>query len=232
MRRLSARFSTALDERKRGYLCLGQLRTISPGEQWCILEWFILTNVTNFLIKLKGLIFLWERLKENGHLTCLMAEGHTQPALDPAELTKVQLKKVDAPPERRVPTAEEIAAAKALAESEPEPVPKELLPKTGTGQTHLDLIQEGAVHLKKVDAPPERRVPTAEEIAAAKALAEAEPEPVPKELLPKTGQGQTHLDLIQEGAVQLKKVDAPPERRVPTQAEIDAEKAALQQQPE
>jgi hypothetical protein len=188
--------------------------------------------ITNLLNKLKALIFLWERLLDDGHLTVLMAEGQNPPTLDAADLAKVQLKKVEPPPERKVPTAEEIAAAKALAESEPEPIPKELLPKTGTGQTHLDLIQGGGVQLKKVDAPPERKVPTAEEIAAAKALAEAEPEPIPKELLPKTGTGQTHLDLIQGGAVQLKKVDAPPERKVPTQAEIDAEKAALQQQPE
>jgi broad specificity phosphatase PhoE len=81
------------------------------------------------------------------------------------------LKKVDAPPERKLPTAEEIAAAKALAEKEPEPVPAELLPKTGDGKTHLELIKEGAATLKKVDAPAEKPLPTAEQIAEEKKLA-------------------------------------------------------------
>jgi hypothetical protein len=84
-------------------------------------------------------------------------------------LTGVQLKKVEAPAGRALPTAEEIAAAKKLAEEEPEPVPKELLPKTGTGETHLDLISAGAVRLKKVDAPAPAPLPTAEQIAAEKA---------------------------------------------------------------
>jgi hypothetical protein len=105
-----------------------------------------------------------------------MAEGQNAPALDPAELAKVQLKKVEPPPERRVPTAEEIAAAKALAEAEPEPVPKELLPKTGQGQTHLDLIQGGGVQLKKVEPPPERRVPTQAEIDAEKEALQQQPQ--------------------------------------------------------
>jgi hypothetical protein len=89
--------------------------------------------------------------------------------VDASALGSVALKKVDAPAERPLPTAEEIAAAKKLAEEEPEPVPKELLPKTGDGQTHLDLIKSGAATLKKVDAPADRPLPTAEQIAEEKA---------------------------------------------------------------
>jgi hypothetical protein len=150
----------------------------------------------------------------------------TEVKVDADALTSVQLKKVEAPAERSLPSAEEIAAAKKLAEEEPEPVPKELLPKTGDGHTHLDLIKTGATALKKVDAPGDRPLPTAEELAAAKKLAEEEPEPVPKELLPKTGSGETHLDLIKAGAVELKKVDAPAPRPLPTAEAIAAEKAA------
>jgi hypothetical protein len=89
--------------------------------------------------------------------------------VDSDALSGVQLKKVDAPVERPLPSAEEIATAKKLAEEEPEPVPKELLPKTGAGETHLDLIKAGAVELKKVAPPPDRPVPSAEQIAAEKA---------------------------------------------------------------
>jgi hypothetical protein len=98
-----------------------------------------------------------------------MAEA--KPVVDTGALTAVQLKKVDAPADRPLPSAEEIAAAKKLAEEEPEPVPKELLPKTGDGQTHLDLIKGGAATLKKVDGPGERPLPTAEQIAEEKKLA-------------------------------------------------------------
>jgi hypothetical protein len=148
--------------------------------------------------------------------------------VDAGALTAVALKKVDAPAAQRLPTAEEIAEAKKRAEDEPEPVPKELLPKTGDGQTHLDLISGGTVALKKVDAPAAQRLPTAEEIAAAKKLAEEEPEPVPKELLPKTGDGKTVLDLIAGGGVELKKTGPPPERPLPTSEQIAAEKAAAE----
>jgi hypothetical protein len=44
-----------------------------------------------------------------------------------------------------------------------------LLPKTGDGKTVLELIAGGGVELKKVPPPPERPLPTAEEIAAEKA---------------------------------------------------------------
>jgi broad specificity phosphatase PhoE len=150
------------------------------------------------------------------------------PAAEALKAGVPTLKKVDAPPERALPTAEEIAAAKALAEKEPEPVPPELLPKTGDGKTHLDLIKGGAAQLKKVDAPGDRPLPTAEEIAAAKALAEKEPEPVPPELLPKTGDGKTHLDLIKGGAAQLKKVDGPAPKPLPTAEQIAEEKKAAE----
>jgi hypothetical protein len=63
------------------------------------------------------------------------------------------------------------AIDRRFAEEEPEPVPKELLPKTGDGQTHLDLIKGGAATLKKVDGPAERPLPTAEQIAAEKVAA-------------------------------------------------------------
>jgi hypothetical protein len=89
--------------------------------------------------------------------------------VDSDALTAVQLKKVESPGDRALPSAAEIAAAKAQAEIEPEPIPKELLPKTGTGETHLDLIKAGGVELKKVAAPPAARLPTADEIAAEKA---------------------------------------------------------------
>jgi broad specificity phosphatase PhoE len=92
--------------------------------------------------------------------------------VDSDALSAVQLKKVDAPSGRPLPTAEEIAAAKALAEVEPEPIPKELLPKTGDGQTHLDLIKGGVTALKKVDGPAPRPLPTAEQIAAEKAASQ------------------------------------------------------------
>jgi hypothetical protein len=91
--------------------------------------------------------------------------------VDSDGLSGVQLKKVEAPVERGLPSAEEIAVAKKLAEEEPEPVPMELLPKTGAGETHLDLIKAGAVELKKVAPPLDRPVPSAEQIAAEKAAA-------------------------------------------------------------
>jgi hypothetical protein len=89
--------------------------------------------------------------------------------VDASALRSVALKKVDAPAERPLQTAEEIVAAKKLAEEEPEQIPKELLPKTSDGRTHLDLIKAGAATLKKVDAPADRPLPTAEQIAAEKA---------------------------------------------------------------
>jgi broad specificity phosphatase PhoE len=135
-----------------------------------------------------------------------------------------QLKKTPAPAERPVPTAQELEEARKRAEIEPEPVPRELLPKVGDGRTHLDLITEGAAQLKKVRGPGERRVPTAQELEEARKLAEIEPEPVPRELQPKVGDGRTHLDLITEGAAQLKKVPAPPERPLPTPEQLEAAK--------
>jgi hypothetical protein len=95
------------------------------------------------------------------------------PAAEALKAGLPTLKKVDTPAERKLPTAEEIAAAKAQAEKEPEPLPPELLPKTGDGKTHLELIKEGSATLKKVDAPAPKPLPTAEQIAEEKKLAES-----------------------------------------------------------
>ena len=81
----------------------------------------------------------------------------------------VQLKKVDPVPERKLPTAEEIAQAKKLAEEEgPEADPSNR-PKAGDGRTMLELIKDGDVKLKKVETK-EPRLPTAEELAEQKKL--------------------------------------------------------------
>jgi hypothetical protein len=72
----------------------------------------------------------------------------------------------------------------------------------------------------------ERKLPTVEDIAQTKKHAEEEPEPIPKELLPKTCDGQTHLDLIKTGCVELKKISPPVEHPLPTAAQIEAEKNA------
>jgi hypothetical protein len=150
-------------------------------------------------------------------------------ALDAIKAGVPALKKVDVIVERKLPSADEIAAARAIAENEPEPIPAELMPKTGDGKTHLDLIKQGAATLKPVDVHHERSIPTAEEIAAARALAENEPEPIPAELMPKTGDGKTHLDLIKHNVVQLKKVDTPVNSRLPSMEQIEAERALLTQ---
>jgi hypothetical protein len=92
------------------------------------------------------------------------------PAAEAIKAGVPALKKVDAPAERKLPSAEEIAAAKAQAEKEPEPLPPELQPKTGDGKTTLELIKEGTT-LKKVDAPADKPLPTAEQIAEEKKLA-------------------------------------------------------------
>jgi hypothetical protein len=86
---------------------------------------------------------------------------------------QVQLQKVETPASRPLPSAEEIAAVKKLAEEEPEPVPKELLPKTKTSEIHLDVIKAGTVGPKKVAPPPERPLPIAEQIAAEKTVVES-----------------------------------------------------------
>jgi hypothetical protein len=92
-----------------------------------------------------------------------------KPAVDANALSAISLKKVNAPTERILPSADEIAIAKKLAEEEPEPIPKELLPKTGNGQTHLDLIKGGTPALKKVETIKEPVLPSAEQLAAEKA---------------------------------------------------------------
>lgn len=86
----------------------------------------------------------------------------------------------------------------------------------------LNLISQG-VHLKKVDAPPERKLPTAEEIAAAKKLAEENGPEVDPENRPKAGDGRSMLELIKDGDVKLKKVETK-EPRLPTAAEIEEQR--------
>jgi hypothetical protein len=98
----------------------------------------------------------------------------TDTKVDASALGAIQLKKVETIPDRPLPTAEEIATAKRLADENPEPLPKELLPKTGAGETLLDLLKAGTVELKPVVAPTERPLPTAEQIAAEKAAAVAD----------------------------------------------------------
>jgi broad specificity phosphatase PhoE len=132
------------------------------------------------------------------------------------------LKKVPGIPERPLPTAEELEAARKRAEVEPEAPPKEFQPRVGDGRTHLDLIAEGP-KLKKVKPPAERPLPNAQELEEARKRAEVEPEAPPKEFQPRVGDGRTHLDLIAEGP-KLKKVPAPPERPLPTPEQIAAEK--------
>jgi hypothetical protein len=91
----------------------------------------------------------------------------------------------------------------------------------------VDGIKAGLPTLKKVEVIKERKLPTAEEILAARELAEKEPEAIPIELMPKTGDGRTHLDLIKEGSIQLKKVKNPVHDRLPTREQIEAERALL-----
>jgi hypothetical protein len=93
----------------------------------------------------------------------------TKLVIDANVLTAISLKKVDAPTKYVLPSAEEIAIAKKLAEEEPEPIPKEFLPKTGNGQTHLDLIKGGIPTLKKVETIKEPTLPSVEQLAAEKA---------------------------------------------------------------
>jgi hypothetical protein len=93
----------------------------------------------------------------------------TDVKVDADALGAVQLKKIETPPDRQLPTADEIATAKRLAEDNPEPLPNELLPKTGAGKTLLDLIKAGPVELKPIVAPAERPLPTADQIAVEKA---------------------------------------------------------------
>ena len=81
----------------------------------------------------------------------------------------VQLKKVDAPAERKLPTAEEIAAAKKLAEEEGHEIDPNAHPKSKDGRSMLELIKDGDVKLKKVDTK-EPALPTAEQLAEEKRL--------------------------------------------------------------
>ncbi|KAK8854076.1 hypothetical protein M9Y10_016626 [Tritrichomonas musculus] len=145
----------------------------------------------------------------------------------------VQLKKVDAPPERPLPSAAEIAEAKKRAEEEGPEVDPSARPKAGDGRTMLELIKDGDVKLKRVRAPGDRPLPSAAEIAEAKKRAEEEGPEVDPSARPKAGDGRTMLELIKDGDVKLKPVDKPGDRPLPSAAEIaEAKKRAEEEGPE
>ena len=91
----------------------------------------------------------------------------------------------------------------------------------------LDLINQG-VHLKKVEAPPERKLPTAAEIAEAKKRAETEGPEIDPESRPKAADGRSMLELIKDGDVKLKKCETK-EPRLPTAQEIQEQKKLEEQ---
>lgn len=80
----------------------------------------------------------------------------------------VHLKHVDAP-ERKLPTAEQIAEQKKQLETEGPEVDVDNLPKACDGRSILELIRQGEYHLKPVETKvPE--LPTAEQIREEKKL--------------------------------------------------------------
>ena len=81
----------------------------------------------------------------------------------------VHLHKVDAPPERKLPTAEQIAEQKKLYETEGPEVDPDNLPKACDGRSILELIHESDYHLKPVETK-EPKLPTADKIAEQKKL--------------------------------------------------------------
>ncbi|KAK8894519.1 hypothetical protein M9Y10_022953 [Tritrichomonas musculus] len=133
----------------------------------------------------------------------------------------VQLKKVDRPPERKLPTAAEIAEAKKRAETEGPEIDPENLPKAGDGRSMLELIKEEH-KLKKVETKCDRKLPTAAELAEAKKRAETEGPEIDPENLPKAGDGRSMLELIKEEH-KLKPVQTK-EPRLPTAQEIEEQK--------
>jgi hypothetical protein len=86
------------------------------------------------------------------------------------------------------------------AEVERDQIPNDFSPKTSHGRTHPDLIKRDIKTLKIVEISLIRPLPTADEIVSAKQLAEIEPGPIPKELMPipmpKIKITETHLGLI------------------------------------
>ena len=140
----------------------------------------------------------------------------------------VHLKKVDAPPERKLPTAAEIAEARKLAEENGPEIDPDNLPKASDGRSMLELIKDGDVKLKKVETKVERKLPTAAEIAEAKKLAEENGPEIDPDNLPKAADGRSMLELIKDGGVNLKKVETK-EPRLPTAAEIEEQKKLAQE---
>ncbi|KAH0788204.1 hypothetical protein GPJ56_007881 [Histomonas meleagridis] len=145
----------------------------------------------------------------------------------PLELIQkgVELKKVETK-EHKLPTAEEIAEQKKLAEQEGAQVLPEDLPRDGQNRNVHDLIKEGK-ELKKVETK-EPKLPTAEEIAEQKKLAEQEGVQVLPEDLPRDGQNRNVHDLIKEGK-ELKKVETK-EPKLPTAEEIAEQKKLAEQE--
>jgi hypothetical protein len=82
--------------------------------------------------------------------------------VDANALSGVSLKKVNAATERLLPSVEGTATAKQHAEEEPEPIPKQFLPKIGNGHTHLVLIKNGTPPLTKIEMIKEPALPSAE----------------------------------------------------------------------
>lgn len=78
----------------------------------------------------------------------------------------VELKPVQVP-ERKLPTAAEIAEQKKQLETEGPEVDPDNLPKASDGRSILELIREGHFGLKPVETK-EPQLPTAEEIAEQK----------------------------------------------------------------
>ena len=154
-----------------------------------------------------------------------MAEQQNKETLDLIN-QGVHLKKVDAPPERKLPTAQEIEEARRRAETEGPEIDPENLPKAGDGRSMLELIKEGK-ELKHVDAPEGRRLPTAEEIEEAKKRAETEGPEIDPANHPKAGDGRSVLELIKEGK-ELKHVDTK-EPHLPTKEEIEEQKRLAQE---
>ena len=94
-------------------------------------------------------------------------------------------------------------------------------------QETLKLINQG-VHLKPVEAPPERKLPTAAEIEEQKKQLETEGPEIDPDNLPKACDGRSILELIREGEYHLKPVDTK-EPILPTAEQIKEQKKLLKQ---
>lgn len=81
----------------------------------------------------------------------------------------VELKPVEAPPERKLPSAAQIAEQKKQLETEGPEIDPDNLPKACDGRSILELIRQGEYHLKPVETK-EPKLPTAEQIREEKKL--------------------------------------------------------------